>query len=189
METIIRKFLPQIILIPFLDFLKKVFLYQYYAFSLLLSLHYNSMICNPMHFKEYTSFNNVFSRVLCSSIVSILLSLDDLFAFLYTARFLKVASFQKWGNLNNIMIIMNSVKFIMIKIAYTVILAIIAYKIKNALKISQNVRNQDKKNSIPALFIVFCFISLFNNFLYWCSDIPIMIFNYLHERWINRWIK
>ena len=42
-----------IILIPFIDFLKNLFHYQYYAFSLLLSLYYNSMVCNPMQFKEY----------------------------------------------------------------------------------------------------------------------------------------
>ena len=83
---------------------------------------------------------------------------------------------------NQYMIIIYSVKFILIKITYTVILAIIACKIKNALNSSQNIRNQDKKNSIPALFIIVCLIPLFNNFLNWCTDIPIILYNY-YNKW------
>ena len=167
------------ILIPFLDFLKNVFHYQYYLFSLLLSLHYDSMICKPMLFKEYISLKNVLCRVLYSSILSILLSLDDFIAFLNRAFILVPSGFRVKVIQN--MIVIYSVKLVLIKVAQTVALAIIACKIKNALNSSQNIRNQDRKDYIPALFIVVCLIPLFNTLLHWCSDIPIIFF----KNWIS----
>ena len=158
---------------------ENIFYYQQYSYSLLQSLNFYHMICNPLQYCEYTKPISVIKRVVVCLLFSFLLPLPSVLERMVVT----FVSRNNWSldlDLVKDVIYFNriycGVVACLLKVGYTVILSIISVRVRSSLAESREIRNDEA--TISPLFVTVCLVPLVNNVLYLGSEIPRAIFDY-----------
>ena len=161
------------------DFLKNLTYCQHHMFSLLQVFNYRSMICDPMNFDEYKKWKNALKRVILSSVLSALLSTE--FLVQCTFRFLIRSISQSFLRKANFVIsILTTIKFVIVKLCYTLALVTASMKIKKSLDQSNGLRNGQGRGLMTGPFLCICMIPIVNNVLSLVSDVPELLLSSSH---------
>ena len=169
-------------------YIKNVFYLENYAFSLLQSLGYATMICNPIYYKDYIDKKNMLKRVGLSVLLPFLFSIDNLADFVLILISLWYHNSSKttqyislnWPSARYNMAILQIVKIALLKVFYTTVMIVLAVNTYQTLNQSQNILNTSRKVR-STLFAIASIVPLVNNLLYLCSDVETAVFPILND--------
>ena len=154
-----------LMLMPLWHFFSSFFYYQHSMFILLQSFTYKTMICDSVNFNEYNDTKNVLVRVASSIALSTFLSMAHLLhlGLLFSGNYAAEA-------LSFYTCIVDTTTMAVVKVVSMAYLMVVSCTIRNALRQSDEIRNQNQNTAFPPLFIVVCIIPIINNLLYIIAD-------------------
>ena len=158
-------------------FFRGFFSSQQYAYTMLLSLNFRTMICSPTLFKEYIEANRVAKRVLLLVLLSFAMSVEKLVIFAAevvnrnpnpnlddaTLRWVSDRKYLNFGAA--VWTLVTSVCFAAL---YVRKLGLVTLEVKSAIDQSQHMNNGRTSGS---LVVPICIIPLINVSLYFTIDI------------------
>lgn len=151
-------------------FLRSFFSFQQYLFTLLLSLHYKTMICSPLQFKDYVIPAKIAGRIFYVALLSLLFSLEHAvypLAGIATnqSQFDIDHSNRKSFKFNWLKIteIWDVVKYSMFCVIFTVKMVLTSASIRAAL--GQSDRMNNGRSTSSSSFIPICVIPTVNGFV------------------------
>ena len=146
------------------------FAYQHLGYSLLQSLHYHAMIADPLSFEKYGRVKKVIFRVLIMTLLSAALACErtvEMTVPLFNED--RDIREEERNRAEYILKIFRIVKYSVVKVVYTAVLIVVAYKIWQSMEQSRNLRGS---NQISPLFVAICVIPIVNDFVYLIAELP-----------------
>ena len=146
------------------EYISTIFYHLFYAFSSLQCLQYKNMICDPLHYRDYSRAKCITVRVICAVVLSLIFSMDQGCIYILKATGSQ-AMFKKVHGALAIFVI---VKIIFMRAAYTAFLLRTTLKVRKTVAQSVLVRND---NTLRKLLVVVCYIPFGCNVLYFFVDV------------------
>ena len=123
-------------------FVRNSFLYLYYFFSMMLTYDIYKMVYDPIKYKEFANICHILKCILIGFCCCLLLNGDDfsqIFAQLILMKieknkFIDGTKHDTFNRFSSGIYLFNIVKYILLKVVYSTIIAYLAIKTKNALK-------------------------------------------------------
>ena len=138
-----------------IQFLRSFFYYSFHFFSMMQSFDLYKMICDPLKYSEFCEFRSVFKCLLIGISFCIFISCDHVFAITVTVvHILTQLTKFSWRNslayedMNDKIEIFTLVKIIVVKIVYIVCVVRMSLSIQRALRKSNDLNKNGKKQEL-----------------------------------------
>ena len=160
-------------------FISSIFLYEFYALSVLQCLNYGALICHPLDYQEYSKLERVTVRIIGSLIGAIILNLDEMVGVTIAAIVAKSFRLQNIQIVRRVLSVIGIVKHGLLRVAYTGIIFNTMCKVKKVIVELEKVRNVDNMKNI---LILISYVPLGINFLLFIDEIMTMTMT-LMQNW------
>ena len=149
--------------------IKQFFYYFYHVFTFLQCVHYRVMICDPLHFKEFSASKKVVRRIAIALALSPLLLVDDITIVSFTYQKHEEDNVDQAESLLRNIAYYSLAELCVFKLLYISALAKICYDIRFSLSEAENVRRDSRR----PLFYIMGLIPLINGILCSATDITL----------------
>ena len=155
-----------------LRFFQYTFYYMYYFYSLMQSVDIYQMVCHPFSYATHAKITNIMKYVAASSVICCLLAANCLVPGI-SAKVLLGTYFCVWREediemfqrIMKIEEIYGWAKFVILRIAYTLVAIFLAIKTKIELNASSNLHGRNDKREVYQRIFKFSLLPLGINFL------------------------
>ena len=135
-------------------FISSIFKYEFYAFTILHTLNYKALVCEPLQYQQYSDVKRVVGRIFFSLIMAFFLSLKDLVDLVLASQF----SHPNVQLALKCLAVYDIVKHVLFKAVYIGILWNTTLQVKKVMVDLEKVRNVDymKKILILISYVPLC---------------------------------
>ena len=169
------------------EFVSYFIYHEYYLFSFLQSLDIYVMVCKPFQYEEFTEIANLLKIILKGSLLIFVLVSDCLvkilvdyfFSTMYEIKDLHRTRGQKYRIILSIECV-NVANYIVLKVAYSVIIVRMALSVRRSLAESSKLTGQRSKHDMQRRLFRFTLIPVFLNLFFSFQEISSVIAKIYH---------
>ena len=145
-------------------FISSIFKYEFYAFTILHTLNYKALVCEPLQYQQYSDVKRVVGRIFFSLIMAFFFSLKDLVDLVLASQF----SHPNVQLALKCLAVYDIVKHVLFKAVYFGILWNTTLQIKKVMVDLEKVRNVDYMEKI---LILISYVPLCTSLLLFVDEI------------------
>ena len=147
------------------NFLRQLFLYEYFFLSLMLSVDIYWMVCHPLSYSEFNNIKSITKMLFLGSAACLISSFDSFLSiFLTPLEFHRLSKDHKYLPFG--IEVVSVTKWLTLKVVYAIVCVKIAAMIKTSLAESTKISKNANRRSLYQRLKFFSLIPFFLNFIH-----------------------